>query len=161
VSATTARSVSVLMVCLGNICRSPTAEAVLRHQLQAEGLADRVHIDSAGTGDWHVGAPPDARSQRHAARRGYDLSALRARQVREDDFNRFDFILAMDRNNLADLAAWAPAQHRAQVELFAPAPVPDPYAGGPEGFEQVLDLAEEASARWVRRLREILGTSLG
>jgi protein-tyrosine phosphatase len=155
------RSVSVLMVCLGNICRSPTAEAVLRHQLQAAGLAEHVHIGSAGTGDWHVGEPPDARSQRHAARRGYDLSTLRARQVSEDDFHRFDFILAMDRANLNDLVGWAPAQHRAEVGLFAETPVPDPYAGGPEGFEQVLDMVEEASARWVRRLREILGTSLG
>lgn len=155
------RSVSVLMVCLGNICRSPTAEAVLRHQLQAAGLAEHVHIDSAGTGDWHVGEPPDARSQRHAAQRGYDLSMLRARQVSEDDFHRFDFILAMDRANLTALAGWAPAQHRAEVGLFGETPVPDPYAGGPEGFEQVLDMVEEASARWVRRLREILGTSLG
>jgi protein-tyrosine phosphatase len=153
--------VSVLMVCLGNICRSPTAEAVLRHQLQAAGLGGLITIDSAGTGNWHVGDPPDARSQRHAAKRGYDLSQLRARQVQEDDFHRFQFILAMDDNNLADLARIAPAQHAAQVRLFAATEVPDPYAGGPQGFEQVLDLVESASNEWVQSLRKFLGTFHG
>ncbi len=154
-------SVSVLMVCLGNICRSPTAEAVLRHQLRAAGFDHLVTVDSAGTGSWHVGNPPDARSQRHAAKRGYDLSTLRARQVKEDDFHRFQFILAMDQNNLADLARIAPDRHTAQVRLFAATQVPDPYAGGPAGFEQVLDLVEVAGAQWVQNLRKFLGTFHG
>jgi protein-tyrosine phosphatase len=153
--------VSVLMVCLGNICRSPTAEAVLRHQLQAAGLGGLITVDSAGTGNWHVGDPPDLRSQRHAAKRGYDLSPLRARQVKEDDFHRFQFILAMDDNNLADLARIAPDRHAAQVRLFAAVEVPDPYAGGPQGFEQVLDLVESASVEWVQELRKFLGTFHG
>jgi protein-tyrosine phosphatase len=152
-------TIRVLMVCLGNICRSPTAEAVLRHQLAAAGLGDRVEIDSAGTGNWHVGLPPDERSQRHGARRGYDLSSLRARQVAEDDFQRFDLILAMDHDNLADLQSLAPAHCRAEVRLFADRAVPDPYTGGPAGFERVLDLVEEASAAWVQDLSRRMGTS--
>lgn len=155
------RTVSVLMVCLGNICRSPTAQAVLRRRLQEAGLAHRVTVDSAGTGNWHLGAPPDHRSQRHACLRGYDLSSLRARQIKEDDFHRFDFILAMDENNLADLARIAPDKHAAQVRLFAATEVPDPYTGGPDGFEQVLDLVETASQAWVKDLRKILGTFPG
>jgi protein-tyrosine phosphatase len=150
----------VLMVCLGNICRSPTAEAVLRAKLDAAGLAQRVEVDSAGTGSWHVGDPPDARSQRHAARRGYDLSALRARRVAEDDFRRFDLILAMDHDNLSDLHRLAPESgHRAELRLFASMAVPDPYSGGPAGFERVLDLVETASDAWVEDLAVRLGTS--
>jgi protein-tyrosine phosphatase len=149
----------VLMVCLGNICRSPTAEAVLRHQLTAAGLGGRVEVDSAGTGGWHIGDPPDARSQRHAAHRGYDLSGLRARRVAEEDFHRFDLILAMDEDNLADLLRMAPADHRAEVRLFAEVEVPDPYSGGPAGFEHVLDLVEAASAAWVENLSRRMGTS--
>jgi protein-tyrosine phosphatase len=150
----------VLMVCLGNICRSPTAEAVLRAKLDAAGLAQRVEVDSAGTGSWHLGEPPDARSQRHAARRGYDLSALRARRVAEDDFHRFDLILAMDEDNLADLRRLAPGGAcRAELRLFAPIEVPDPYSGGPAGFERVLDLVETASDAWVKDLSLRLGTS--
>ncbi|HET9821664.1 MAG TPA: low molecular weight protein-tyrosine-phosphatase [Burkholderiaceae bacterium] len=144
--------VHVLMVCLGNICRSPTAEAVLRHKLHRAGLAARVRVDSAGTGGWHVGEPPDPRSQRHAARRGYDLSMLRARRIAEEDFHLFDFVLAMDEDNLAELRRWQPAGARAALGLFADMPVPDPWAGGPEGFERVLDLAEAAADRWVARL---------
>jgi protein-tyrosine phosphatase len=151
--------VRVLMVCLGNICRSPTAEAVLRHKLAAAGLDAQVEVDSAGTGDWHVGDPPDARSQRHAARRGYDLSALRGRQVAEADFARFDLILAMDEDNLADLERLRPDGGRAELRLFAGRPVPDPYAGGPAGFEQVLDLVEAASEVLARDLARRLGTS--
>jgi protein-tyrosine phosphatase len=132
--------IRVLMVCLGNICRSPTAEVVLRHRLAAAGLGDQVEVDSAGTGGWHIGAAPDPRSQRHAAHRGYDLSALRARRVVEDDFHRFDLILAMDEDNLADLRRLAPARHRAELRLFAEVEVPDPYVGGAAGFERVLDL---------------------
>lgn len=150
----------ILMVCTGNICRSPTAEAVLRAKLQAAGLAARVTVDSAGTGDWHVGEPPDARSQRHAANRGYDLASLRARRVAEDDFRRFDFILAMDEDNLADLQRLSPGRGvRARVRLFAHVEVPDPYQGGPAGFERVLDLVEAASDAWVEDLTRHLGTS--
>ena len=116
-------------------------------------------MDSAGTGNWHVGSPPDVRSQRHAARRGYDLSALRARQVAEDDFHSFDHILAMDEDNLADLERLRPQQARAELRLFAAAEVPDPYAGGADGFERVLDLVEAASLEWTRRLAQALGTS--
>jgi protein-tyrosine phosphatase len=150
----------VLMVCLGNICRSPTAEAVLRAKLQAAGLAERVVVDSAGTGDWHIGSPPDPRSQRHAAQRGYDLSALRGRQVAEADFHHFDLILAMDEDNLADLQRLAPeSASRAKLRLFSDIEVPDPYSGGPASFEHVLDLVESASDAWVKNLADRLGTS--
>jgi protein-tyrosine phosphatase len=149
----------ILMVCLGNICRSPTAEGVLRHKLQQAGLDEQVEIDSAGTGAWHLGHPPDARSQRHAAGRGYDLAALRARRVSEGDFDRFDLILAMDEDNLADLERLRPPSSRAELRLFADCAVPDPYAGGAQGFEQVLDLVEAASDAWVEALRRRLGTS--
>ena len=152
--------IRVLAVCLGNICRSPTAEAVLRYKLATAGLDGRVEVDSAGTGDWHVGEPPDPRSQRHAARRGYDLSTLRARRVAEEDFQRFDLILAMDEDNLADLRRLAPqGTCRAELHLFAPVEVPDPYTGGAVGFERVLDLIESASDGWVKNLSKRLGTS--
>jgi protein-tyrosine phosphatase len=146
-------NVSLLLVCLGNICRSPTAEAVLRHKLVQAGLGEHVRVDSAGTGGWHVGEPPDPRSQRHAARRGYDLSTLRARRIDEDDFHRFDHLLAMDEDNLAELQRWRPAGCRAALRLFADRAVPDPYTGGPEGFDLVLDMVEAASDTWVGRLR--------
>ncbi len=148
------------MVCLGNICRSPTAEAVLRAKLEAAGLGDRIVVDSAGTGSWHIGSPPDARSQRHAATRGYDLSALRGRQVAALDFHRFDLILAMDEDNLADLRRSAPqGACRAELHLFAPVEVPDPYVGGAADFERVLDLIESTSDGWVKNLSKRLGTS--
>jgi protein-tyrosine phosphatase len=142
----------VLMVCMGNICRSPTAEAVLRAKLLQHGLHEHVEVGSAGThGGWHAGEPPDVRSQRHAVRRGYDLSAQRARRVEGMDFERFDLLLAMDEDNLAELKGGCPPQHRTKLQLlmaFAPAGagrvVPDPYQGGPEGFENVLDLIESA-----------------
>ena len=150
----------VLMVCLGNICRSPTAESVLRAKLEVAGLGEQVVVDSAGTGDWHIGNPPDLRSQRHASQRGYDLSARRGRQVAEADFQRFDLILAMDEDNLADLRRLAPeGAHRAELRLFAHVEVPDPYTGGAAGFEQVLDLVETASDTWVKNLAARLGTS--
>jgi protein-tyrosine phosphatase len=146
------RPFRVLMVCMGNICRSPTAEGVLRHKLEAAGLADRVEVDSAGTHDYHVGNPPDTRSQRHALRRGIDLSALRARQVGAADFERFDLLLAMDRDNLALLEEACPdPAYRSRLGClmaYAPAAgsmvVPDPYYGGAAEFEQVLDLVEQA-----------------
>ena len=150
---------SVLVVCTGNICRSPTAEGVLRAAVERRGLADRIEVASAGTHDYHVGEPPDARAVRHARKRGYDLGALRASQVSRADFERFDYILAMDRGHLRMLRALAPAKARAKLGLFLEASgrwkdedVPDPYYGGPEDFEQVLDMAEEAAERWVDRL---------
>lgn len=149
----------VLFVCLGNICRSPTAEGVLRHQLRESGLAERVEVASAGTGDWHVGNPPDARTLKAAARRGYDFSAQRAKQVSAADFATYDLILAMDLNNLRDLKRLQPATARADLDLFlrrydaAVDEVPDPYYEGEQGFEHVLDLIEVACAGLVREIK--------
>ena len=150
----------VLFVCLGNICRSPTAEAVLRGLGAREAPGLTLMVDSAGTADYHVGDAPDRRSQAAGAARGYDLSGLRARQVNRDDFTRFDLLLAMDRSNRDVLLALAPPQARERVRLFmtyAPESghqeVPDPYYGGPAGFEQVLDLAEAASRGLLRVVR--------
>ena len=147
-----AASTRILFVCLGNICRSPTAEAVLRDLLAREAPDLEVEIDSAGIGSWHIGEPPDDRAVTAARRRGLDMSRLRARQIASEDFARFDFILAMDRANLADLRRRAPVQYRERVRLFLEfAPdlgvedVPDPYYGGEAGFEEVLDLAEQAA----------------
>ena len=139
------------MVCMGNICRSPTAEAVLRHKLAAAGLGGTVSVDSAGTHAWHAGSPPDSRSLAHAQRRGYDLSALRARAVSPADFERFDFILAMDWDNLSLLEEQCPLQYRTKLGRMTEHcrqhqtdVVPDPYQGGAVGFEHVLDLVEDA-----------------
>jgi protein-tyrosine phosphatase len=149
----------VLFVCLGNICRSPTAEGVLRHKLRAAGLEDQVQVDSAGTGDWHVGKAPDSRTRSAAQRRGYDLSALRARQVEAADFQRFDLILAMDQSNLRNLKALRPVDAEADLDLYlrryelALDEVPDPYYGGEDGFEQVLDLIEQASEALLAEIR--------
>jgi protein-tyrosine phosphatase len=149
----------VLMVCMGNICRSPTAEAVLRHKLREAGLAERVQVDSAGTHSWHGGQPPDRRAIKHAARRGYDLENLRARVVTPADFERFDLILAMDWDNLSELEDRCPPEHRTKLgrltqhaRQFASPVVPDPYQGGPEGFDHVLDLVEDACAGLVEHL---------
>ena len=149
----------VLMVCMGNICRSPTAEAVLRQRLVGHGLDAQVEVDSAGTGGWHAGEAPDSRAQRHALRRGYDLSRLRARRVVEADFERFDLLLAMDEDNLTELQRLKPAGARAELRLFAAVEVPDPYQGGSQGFENVLDLIEQASDGLLAELRTRLGTS--
>ena len=142
----------ILFVCLGNICRSPTAEAVFRHVLASAATDLEIEVDSAGIGSWHIGEPPDARAQAAARRRGMDLSALRARQIVREDFERFDLILAMDRENLTELRKRSPAQYRERVRLFLEfAPdlgeedVPDPYYGGDAGFEGVLDLTEQAA----------------
>jgi len=143
---------SILFVCTGNICRSPTAEGVLRHLAAAEGI--ELRIESAGIGDWHVGNPPDERAQHHAKGRGYDLSAQRARQVRPSDFTDFDLILAMDRGHLRALERMAPRGERHKLRLFAAEQdVPDPYYGGPEGFERVLDLVEAACRDLLQELK--------
>lgn len=141
---------SVLFVCMGNICRSPTAEGVLRERAAIAGL--RLDIDSAGTHGYHVGEAPDRRAQKHALRRGYDLSRQRARQIQDDDFLRFDLILAMDKHNLALLQRQCPPEQHSKLKLFLsygrldPAgEVPDPYYGGDAGFERVLDLIEDAA----------------
>jgi protein-tyrosine phosphatase len=131
----------ILFVCTGNICRSPTAEGVLRHLASQVGID--VHVESAGTGDWHVGQPPDERAQHHAKGRGYDLSAQRARQLRRRDFEDFDLIVAMDRGHLDVLQEQCPPRHRGKLRMLVKGrDVPDPYYGGPEGFERVLDMVE-------------------
>ena len=153
------KSVAILVVCTGNICRSPTGEGVLRHLAGKRGLADRVTVRSAGTHDYHVGESPDARSMKHASRRGYDLSAQRAMQVAREHFHEYDYILAMDRGHLRQLKAIAPQGAKARLGMFLDASarwkgedVPDPYYGGVEGFEQVLDMVEEAAERWLDRM---------
>ena len=154
----------VLFVCLGNICRSPTAEAVFRTVLARAAPELSIEVDSAGTGDYHLGEPPDLRAQAAARRRGYDMSGLRARLIEASDFERFDLILAMDRANLADLQRRAPAPLRPRVKLlleFASdldeTEVPDPYYGGATGFEQVLDLVEAAAHGLIVHLRARTG----
>jgi protein-tyrosine phosphatase len=148
--------IAVLVVCTGNICRSPTGEGVLRHLARERGLDGRVVVRSAGTHDYHVGECPDSRTLDHASRRGYDLSAQRAMQVSRQHFQEYDYILAMDRGHLRQLRAIAPASSRARLGLFLDASarwkgedIPDPYYGGAEGFEQVLDMVEEAANRWL------------
>lgn len=141
----------VLFVCLGNICRSPTAEGVFRHYVEQAGLSDKITIDSAGTSDWHLGKTPDPRTVAAAAQRGYDVSTLRGRQVTAEDFAEFDLILAMDKSNLSNLQAIQPAASKAEPALYlprfgiSPDEVPDPYYGGEDGFELVLDMLEHAS----------------
>lgn len=149
----------VLFVCLGNICRSPTAHGVFLHKVIDAGLQAQIEIDSAGTAAWHTGKSPDERSQAFAVRRGYDLSALRARQVCEADFYRFDYILAMDRANMDSLAEIAPNDASATVSLLLNfgsstiEEVPDPYYGGDDGFNAVLDLVEDASEGLLQALQ--------
>jgi protein-tyrosine phosphatase len=142
----------ILFVCMGNICRSPTAEGVFRKKLASAGLLHKVHIDSAGTHNYHPNSPPDERSQSHALRRGYDLSNLRARAVQENDFKAFDMLLTMDWDNRALLEERCPPEHQHKIRGFAEflqttqaSVIPDPYYGGTQGFEHVLDLIEEAS----------------
>jgi protein-tyrosine phosphatase len=151
----------ILFVCLGNICRSPTAEGVLRALAAREAPELAIEVDSAGTAAYHVGEPPDPRTRQAASRRGYDLTALRARIVEPLDFERFDLILAMDRENLRVLERRAPASVHERLRLFlefapeaGPSEVPDPYYGGPNGFEEVLDLIEAATRGLIAHLRQ-------
>jgi protein-tyrosine phosphatase len=151
---------SILLVCMGNICRSPTAEGVLRDKLDSAGLVDRVHLDSAGTHDYHVGKAPDRRAQEAARKRGYDLSALRARQVSARDVSEFDLILAMDRDNFESLVRTCPEDQRHKVRLFlsfssrfTDQEVPDPYYGGSQGFDDVLDMVEDAAEGLIAAIR--------
>lgn len=156
-----AAQASVLFVCMGNICRSPTAESVFRAHVERAGLRDELLIESAGIGDWHVGQPPDERAIMHARRRGYDLACLRARQVVREDFARFDWILAMDERNLRDLKLLRPPDFAGYLGLFLDLvpdlgvrEVPDPYFGGADGFERVLELTERASEALLARIME-------
>ncbi|MBT8084438.1 MAG: low molecular weight phosphotyrosine protein phosphatase [Woeseia sp.] len=155
--------VSVLFVCMGNICRSPTAEGVFRRHVQDAGLAEKIFVDSAGTHAYHVGNPADHRAAAAAVRRGYTLSGIKARKVSADDFSRFDLVLAMDEDNLSNLHEVATAEHRAKVQLFLRFgskgldEVPDPYYGGAGGFEHVLDLVEDASNGLLAELQKRIG----
>ena len=153
--------IKILFVCLGNICRSPTAEGVFRAVAARDAPDLMIEVDSAGTAGYHIGEPPDPRTRQAASRRGYDLALLRARIVEPGDFEEFDLILAMDRENLNVLHHRAPAHARDRVRLFlefAPespvTEVPDPYYGGPNGFEEVLDLVEQASQGLLAHLRQ-------
>ena len=152
--------VSVLFVCMGNICRSPTAEGVFRHFVQEAGLVDRIRIDSAGTHAYHTNEPADRRASAAAERRGYSLANMRARRVSEEDFDEFDFIIAMDQLNHVTLVDQADAEYHDKIHLFlefASGPeddVPDPYYGGAKGFERVLDLVEDASRGLLETLKE-------
>lgn len=155
------RKFRILFVCMGNICRSPSAEGVFRHLLAKSPLAERIEIDSAGTIAHHTGEPPDRRSQAAARKRGIDLSFLRARQVQRSDFTDFDLILAMDRDNLDSMRRICPPQMADKLDLFLryandfdEMEVPDPYYGGNDGFERVLDLIEAASAGLLASLQE-------
>lgn len=147
------------MVCLGNICRSPTAHGVLQTMIEQKGLSHVIEVDSAGTSAWHIGAPPDPRSQRAAAQRGYDLSNQRARQVEVADFHRFDYIFAMDRMNLRELEQICPVDFQGHLGLFMRfygdsriSEVPDPYTGGDAGFVMVLNMVEQASSNFLQHL---------
>ncbi|MBT0569749.1 low molecular weight phosphotyrosine protein phosphatase [Curvibacter sp. CHRR-16] len=145
------QSQSLLFVCMGNICRSPSAHGVMRQLVQQAGLAPRIAVDSAATHNYHPGEPPDARSQRHAQQRGYQLADLRARQIRQADFEHHDLILVMDWNNLEHVQALCPPEHAHKLRRLTEFctrhdsdVVPDPYYGGADGFERVLDLVEDA-----------------
>ncbi len=157
---------AILFVCTGNICRSPTAHGVLLIRLEQAGLAGRVQVDSAGTHGYHTGEAPDERSQAHATRRGYDLSGLRARPVMAEDFERYDLILAMDGGHLELLTERCPPELRSRLQRFtvwcqqpAPRDVPDPYYGGAQGFEHVLDLVEDGCAGLLQHVQARLRPS--
>lgn len=155
------KKIKVLFVCMGNICRSPTADAVFRHLVKAAGVDHLIHVDSAGTHAYHIGNPPDHRAQNTALQRGYKMHDLRARAVQSNDFEEFDYILAMDKENLSLLQQRSPQQHLSKIQLFMQystqvnpdVEVPDPYFGGNQGFELVLDMVEEASHGLLAHLR--------
>ena len=145
-------STRILFVCLGNICRSPLAEGAFRHTAQNAGLEEHLYIDSAGTGAWHIGSPPDKRAQQTALEHGIDISNQKARQIHPEDFHSFDFILAMDKSNYEALIDRAPPDNTAEIRMFlefAPglniSEVPDPYYGGAKGFTHVFELVTAAS----------------
>ena len=153
--------VKILFVCMGNICRSPTAEGVFRHKVVRAGMENQIHIDSAGTIAYHEGHPPDARAQEAAERRGIDLSSQRARKVSSSDFEKFDFVIAMDSDNHYQLEAICPAGYEDRLHMFLKfarnsrqIDVPDPYYGGSRGFETVLDLIEDASEGLLLHLKD-------
>lgn len=157
-------SISVLFVCLGNICRSPTAHGVFQKLVDDAGLNQQISVDSAGTAAWHAGKAPDARSSQHALQRGFDLSSLRARQAVTEDFERFDYIFAMDADNLHNLSAIAPAEHQGHLGLLldfaegvSEREVPDPYYGNGQGFERVLDLVENACTHLLANIKQSRG----
>ncbi len=152
--------IKVLFVCMGNICRSPTAEGVFRHLVEKAGLNQHIHIDSAGTHAYHVGEQPDQRAQAAARGRGIDLSSQRARQVKPKDFQGFDYVIAMDASNHSDLlnVAGGEADNLHMflnfADNFSETDVPDPYYGGEQGFQHVLDLVEDASTGLIKHIRE-------
>ncbi len=153
--------VRILMVCMGNICRSPTAQGVLERLLAQQGLQHSITVDSAGTHDYHIGRAPDSRSQRHALARGYDLSGQRARQLQRQDFTAFDWILVMDAGNEHLTRGLCPPQYQHKIRRLASFcqthiadEVPDPYYGGAAGFEAVLDLCEDACAGLIQQLQQ-------
>jgi protein-tyrosine phosphatase len=155
------KKVKVLFVCMGNICRSPTAQGVFRNLVEREGLSHLIDTDSAGTIDYHSGKAPDRRARETAVKRGLDISDLRARQAVSEDFLEFDYVLAMDRDNYTDLQVICPVGHEEKLHLFldfAPqleqSEVPDPYYGGPAGFERVFDMVESAAAGLLARIKE-------
>ena len=150
---------SILFVCLGNICRSPTAEGLMLNHLAAAGLSHQVRVDSAGIGGWHAGDPPDPRAIAAARKRGVDLTPLRARQVRKADFAEFDLIVGMDRQNVTDLRRLAPSGSTARIGLFLEealglaSEVPDPYYGDERGFDAVFDLCDRAARAFLEKIR--------
>ena len=153
--------VKVLFVCMGNICRSPTAHGVFRHLVEHNQLTDHIEIDSAGTHAYHVGNPPDARSAATALERGIDLSDLRARQVTVDDFATYDYVIAMDRENHGNLMRLCPENYRERIHMFmdfaddwSNAEVPDPYYGGGSGFDRVFDMVESASLGLLAHIKD-------
>lgn len=153
--------IRVLFVCLGNICRSPTAEGVFRDLIAREGLSDKIATDSCGTSGWHKGEPPDNRAREEATRRGIKIDDLKSRETRNSDFSDFDFIIAMDDNNFKTLTAMSPAEHASKIHMFlAFAPdvsitqVPDPYYGGTDGFANVFDMIDAASHGLLSHIRD-------
>ena len=155
--------VSVLFVCLGNICRSPTAQGIFQELVNAEDLSNLIYIDSAGTGDWHIGKNPDSRSCQAALDRGIDISSLQARLIQKEDFEHFDYILVMDKKNLKEVSKMKPPDYPGHLELFLSfslkpsiQEVPDPYFSGADGFDLVIDLVMNASKGLLRHIKKQL-----